>query len=183
MTLALELRVDPLLDGGEPQLLEPADLGRRERLEREVGQRVAPPESERVAQRGWATRRIEPARLADEPREAAEVDRICLDLEHVPGVPSTDELRTEELPERRDGVLQGRGRGTRRLLAPDRADEELRRDDLAGPEEQDGQDRPVLLPAERQRLAVVGDDLERAEQPEFRHKTVVTARARDYEGR
>src|SRR3954453_1143530 len=134
MTLALELRVDPLLDGGEPQLLEPADLGRRERLEREVGQRVAPPESERVAQCGCATRRIEPARLTDEPREAAEVDRICLDLEHVPGVPSTDELRTEELPERRDGVLQGRGRGTRRLLAPDRADEELRRDDLPGPE-------------------------------------------------
>ena len=46
-----ELGVDALLDGGEPQLLEPLDLDARERLELEVGERASVPERLRGAER------------------------------------------------------------------------------------------------------------------------------------
>ena len=45
-----ELGVDPPLDRGEPDLLEPLDRGPRERLVREIGERRAAPEPERLAQ-------------------------------------------------------------------------------------------------------------------------------------
>ena len=45
----LELGLDPLLDGGQPQLLEPGGLVLGERLVREVGQRRTAPELERFA--------------------------------------------------------------------------------------------------------------------------------------
>ena len=39
-----ELGLDPLLDGAEPQLLEPLDVEARERLELEIGERASLPE-------------------------------------------------------------------------------------------------------------------------------------------
>jgi len=46
MASTLQVRGDPILRDGEPQLLEPADLGLRERLVREVAERTASPEVE-----------------------------------------------------------------------------------------------------------------------------------------
>jgi hypothetical protein len=47
----LELRLDPLLDGFEPQPFQPGDLGRREGLVRELGERRSAPELERLPER------------------------------------------------------------------------------------------------------------------------------------
>ena len=46
-----ELGVDRLRERGQPQLLQPPDLRRRERLVGDVGQRRAPPQRERLARR------------------------------------------------------------------------------------------------------------------------------------
>ena len=51
----LELGVDPLLDGRQPQLLEPCRLVLGEAFVREVGQRLTAPELERLANEGDAT--------------------------------------------------------------------------------------------------------------------------------
>ena len=45
-----EVGVDPVLERGEPQLREAGGLGRRERLLRELGERRAAPERERLAE-------------------------------------------------------------------------------------------------------------------------------------
>lgn len=46
-----EERVDPILDGLQPQLLEALDLALRELLEGELGERRAAPEPERTDRR------------------------------------------------------------------------------------------------------------------------------------
>ena len=46
-----EVRVDRELGGGEPQLLEPADLVIRERLLRQIRERIAAEQRERLARR------------------------------------------------------------------------------------------------------------------------------------
>ena len=60
----------------QPQLVEPRDLGLRERLVGELGQRLAAPERERLAGAGAPGRRIARARLVDEPPRAREVELL-----------------------------------------------------------------------------------------------------------
>ena len=77
-----EVGLDPILERGEPQVLEPPDLVLRERLVREVGERRAAPERERArggdrkprrAPRGAPARRAPGSglRRARRPRAAA----------------------------------------------------------------------------------------------------------------
>ena len=66
-----ELRLDELLARGDPQLLEPGDLGLRERLVGEVGQRRAAPERERALERGGGRRRAARGELAPALARAA----------------------------------------------------------------------------------------------------------------
>ena len=84
-----ELRVDPLLDRGEPQLLEPLDLDARERLELEVRKRPALPQRsaarKRLRGRGGVTGRERLASLRDEPLEVLEVELARLDAKQVAG--------------------------------------------------------------------------------------------------
>ena len=60
--------VDPLLDRDEPELVEPADLGLREVVERELGERRPAPQLERTDEQRCAAR---PARRSARPRAAA----------------------------------------------------------------------------------------------------------------
>ena len=55
-----EVRVDRELGGGEPQLLEPADLRVGERLVGDVRERVAAEQRERLARRAPAAPRLRP---------------------------------------------------------------------------------------------------------------------------
>ena len=45
----LDLGLQPILERGQPELVEPGDLVLEERLEREIGERRPAPERERVA--------------------------------------------------------------------------------------------------------------------------------------
>jgi hypothetical protein len=82
---AREVGVDPLLERRQPQLLEPHDLGLRERLVGEVRERRAAPERERGAQLVGRTRRLGPACLAAQPLEDGEVELVPADVQHVAG--------------------------------------------------------------------------------------------------
>ncbi len=50
-----EIGLDPLLDGCEPELLEPGDLALREHVVGEVRERWAAPDLERLAERCLCT--------------------------------------------------------------------------------------------------------------------------------
>jgi hypothetical protein len=70
---ALEVGVDSLFEGRQPQLLEPSDLTLRERLEREVRQRRASPEPKRGAEGACPLLTREQPGLGHESLEPAEV--------------------------------------------------------------------------------------------------------------
>src|SRR5205085_4617067 len=69
-------------------------------------------------------------------------------------------------------VLQRGRRGPGRLLAPERVDDPVGRDDPVHVEQKQGEKGALLLSAELQRLAFVGH-LERPENPKFEHVTFV----------
>ena len=75
MTTALEVSVDAVLERDQIELLEPADLGYCERRERDLGERVAPPERERLPQLRRPRLGLGRPRLAQYPFEATQVDR------------------------------------------------------------------------------------------------------------
>ena len=103
----LELGVDQLLARREAELLEPRDLECRERLVGDVGERRAAPEPERLAEAPGALGDVGGrARLGAEPLEAAEVDLVGRDVEHVPGVPGDEHVRPQRLAQERDVVLE-----------------------------------------------------------------------------
>ena len=70
-----QIGVDGQLARAQPQLLEPADLGGRERLAGDIGQGRAAPQLEGRA-RGVARLAVVAAGLLDEALEAGGVDRI-----------------------------------------------------------------------------------------------------------
>ncbi len=84
-----EVGVDAVLERSESQLLEPLDVDAGERLEREVGQRIAAPQRERLAQAlGGALRRARHERapsLLRQVLEAVEIELAEADAQDVAG--------------------------------------------------------------------------------------------------
>ncbi len=89
MTTEREIGLDPLLEHGGSQVLEPRDLGLGERFVQEVRERRPLPERERVAKCTLAGGRVpgveRGATLLCEPREPVDVDSLRLELEDVAG--------------------------------------------------------------------------------------------------
>jgi hypothetical protein len=76
-----ELGLDPLLEGGELQLIEPGRLGPKRRLGGEIGEGRAAPQIQRVVERTYGRLRVdreEPPRVAKERLEAD-----CIELRRV----------------------------------------------------------------------------------------------------
>jgi hypothetical protein len=160
-----ELRLDPLLDGLDAQLLEPGALGGREWIVCELGQRRPAPEVERLAERrrsgGGVAVGEEPAPVLEQPLEPQRVDLARVDLEHVAGGSSRQRGRAsgrrERLAQLRDPNAQ-RGASARRwLAAPDLVEQTVLGDDLAGAEQQAGEQRALPRPTERQPASPVVD--------------------------
>src|SRR5438874_2005648 len=101
-----EIGLNPLLERVEPELFETSDLGLRERLECKVGERWASPERERFAQLRRAHRGLCPSRLLDMPLEESDVKSLAVDLQHIARRARDQTLRTEQLAELRNEVLQ-----------------------------------------------------------------------------
>ena len=144
-----------------------------ERLVAEVGKRRPAPERERVVQQLHALRRGRVTRFGDECLESFEVECALLDMEHVARRPRLDGVAPESLAQLRHGVVQRRERSRRRLLSPQLAHEPLRCDDVVGVEKQERENRPLSLSRYLDGTAVARD-LERPEDPELEHVSLVT---------
>ena len=103
----LELGVDPLLLRRHPQLVQARGLEPGELLLLEVGERRPVPEVERLAQQPRPRRRLRCPGLVHEPFEAVAVDRLPRDGEPVARRLRDDDVPSDELAQRRDGVLEG----------------------------------------------------------------------------
>jgi hypothetical protein len=154
-----EIRVDSLLERGEPQLLETSDLDLREGLVREVGERGTPPERQCLA---------EAVRVAslEQPLEPVEIELSRLEPDRVPRRAREDPVGAQDLPELRDVVLERVGGRARRLARPELVDEAVGGDDLCAPRQEQREHRPLPRAPERQ-LLPVGDDLERSQDAEL----------------
>src|SRR6478609_1763203 len=163
----LEVGVDPLLQGFQAELLEPADLALREALQLEVAERRAAPQRQRLAQRAGSPLRILPPRLRDEPLEATEIELLGLDPEQVAGRLRDEHAGRKQLPKLRDEVLERGRRRLRALLTPELLDDAIARQHLASVDQQKREERPRSLASERD-CALRADDLERSEDAEIR---------------
>src|SRR5215204_5860817 len=179
-----EVGVDPVLERGEPLLLEPRDLRLRERLVAEVGERTPAPQRERLPQLVGGGGRVAPLeRLAAGVRQRGEALGVQLsgrDAQHVAAAlgPQRAGLRPERAADLEDGVLERLGRRRRRGLAPQGVDQPLGRDDLVAVDQQQRDQRALPPAAQPYRRGSV-DDLERTEDPVVH----VRASARRYQAR
>ena len=175
MAAERELGVDPLLDGGEPELLEPLRLDAREPLELEIRERSSVPERlggpQRPRRRGRVTGRERLAALGDQPLEVLQIELARLDAEEIAAAAGGEtrlvrRRRAQHLPEPRDVVAQGVVGRVEALLGEELVDQPLARDDPVRAQQEQRQQRALLRPAGRDRHAV-HPHRERAEDPEL----------------
>ncbi len=159
-----EVLVDGQLAGAKPQLLEPADLGSRERLADDVGQSVAAPEGERFARRSV---RAAAARGVDEALEPLRIDVLCGESQLVAATARQDlrGVAGQRLAELGDVELDHLRRAVRWLGAPQPFNQPIDGDGPVHLEREHGQDGALLRGAQRDRTAVEGR-LDRAQELE-----------------
>ena len=121
----------PILERVEAELLEPADLRLRPRLEGEVDECRPSPQRESLSQPVARDRRLRPSRLDEEPLEPVRVEAVALDVELVTGRGRHDRAVAERLAKLGDIRLQHLGRRCRRLTRPEIRDQPVDRDRLA----------------------------------------------------
>jgi hypothetical protein len=180
-----DVRLDPVLQARQPQLLEVRALDACERLV-ELGQRRAAPHRQRLMQARGGSARVagrerRPALVA-QAGEAGDVDRFRREREHVAGRSRQQDLGRQHLAQLRHVELHHLDRRLRRVVAPEVVDEPLDRDGPVDVEHQPGEQRARPAAAELERHRAVGS-LERSEDAELhccsgQRYTRVSARAR-----
>src|SRR5262249_20527561 len=100
-----QLRVDEILPGGEPSLVEPRGFCRSERLVGEVRKRWASPELNRRPELGNAIIGRRGTRLGNELLETPGIELIRPEMQHIAELTGLDQLRAQLLAELRDVVV------------------------------------------------------------------------------
>ena len=171
-----EIDVDALLEGALPKLLETQDLGLRERLVREVGERRAAPQLEGLPEDGrrrlLVLHRPSGARLGEKALEASDVHGDALHVERIAGLAGDERRGAEKLTELRHRVLERRHRGLRHVGTPELLDEPIDPDGLAGAQGEEREQRALPALGDLQQ-AVVVDDRDGTEEPHL-HRRLVT---------
>ena len=171
-----EIALEALLERLEPKLLEPVDLWLGPPLVGELGQGRPPPERESFPQHPVRRRRAGGPRIRHELIEAKEVERTGIGTELVRRRRGPDHVATEHPPELGDVCLENlRGR-RRRPAGPELLDQQVARNRLVRPDEQQGKQGPLLWRIQRNDTAL-GDHLKRTEDAEL-HATHARGRAR-----
>ena len=164
-----EVRLDPLLEGGDAELFEALDRRPRERLVRQVGERGAAPEAERLPQElRRLFRVICVERLRGQPLEHDQVELLRHEADRVARRARLDwRGGSERLPQVRDlalHLLESRHRsGTRVEIIG----EPVYRDDSVRIQKQERERRPLLWPAQLD--DAIAGDLERSQEPVLEH--------------
>ena len=120
-----EIGLDPLLDGGEAQLLQAKPLTPGERMAFELGERRALPHIEGLAETAGGCSRFQAPRLGDEILEPLQVELAWFDVERISRATRLDPVTAQELAQLRDVHLEGCARGVGRLPAPQLVDQAL----------------------------------------------------------
>ena len=147
-----EIPVDPPLETGQTQLLQPRNLRLGEGLVRELGKRGAPPDAERLLELPLGCKCLDPF----------EVELAGLDAELVAGRARDDSISTDCLPKLGDVHLQRLLSRRRRAFAPERLDQTVVRDHAVRVEQEHRKQSPLLCSADVDDPAVL-EHLERAQ--------------------
>jgi len=168
-----ELRIDPVLDCDESQLLESTGRGSREPLGREVGERLAAPEVERSAKKigrmGRTSLGERRASALDQFLELVRIDDVVVSVEGVSGclpLEPRSAIRVQLLPQAGDIDLEGVLGGGGRVLRPERLRQVVDRDDAPCVDEQGCKERALAGTPERQRPPLV-EHLEWSQDPKL----------------
>ena len=147
-----KVRLDPVLEHREPELLEPGGLGLRERLQRQIGEGRAPPQrkcgAERLRPGGGVADPQRGTTLLRELVEARQVELLGRHGEPVAGRHRLERALRQELPELRDVDLKRVLGRVGRAVAPQRVDQPVGRDGVVRFEEQDREEGTLLGTAE-----------------------------------
>ena len=154
-----------------------ANLVLRERLERQVGERLTPPQRQRFRERLCALLGELSACTFEQLVELHHVELLRSHTQPVPGRPRLDEAHAEELAQVRDAVLKRRDRPARLFVAPERVQQRVGRHDLVRMEEQHREQGPFAPRAQLQQ-AVVVLDFDGPEDPELEHRLHLCNRRR-----
>ena len=161
MAARSQVGLDRQLLGGQAQLLEPPDLGHRERLVGDIRQRIAAKQRERLASRSVRRPAVlcRPGRLGDEPLEAADVHELAVDPQLVPA-PAGEDLGAavvgQHLAQAPDVVLHHLGGAGGRVVSPQPFDQPVGGDRAIRLETEHGKDGALLRSAEGDRAVVDG---------------------------
>ncbi len=137
--------LDPLLEDGEPQVVEPVGVGRDERLAAKAAQRRSAPLPERGAEVVACRRPVAtphgPSSTSNEVLHHRDVQLPGLNRHLVARCPGDDGAGRQLAAEARNVGLEGFAGRRGRLLPPHSLDQLAAGDRLAGVEEQVGEDR------------------------------------------
>ena len=172
MSPELELGVQALLERRHAQLVESGDRRPGKRLVGEIRERSPAPQIERPAQqiggRLCIAAFVRLKRIVRPALETVEIEPLRFDAEDVAGRARLDRLRAERLPQLGDLTLYLRHGGDRRRARVEVVGEALHRHHTVRTQQQDRERSTLFRSAEPDR-PVVGEDLERSEDPELEH--------------
>jgi hypothetical protein len=144
-----ELRLDPLLERLESQLLETHDLPTGELLVGKLGKRRTAPERERLPQTLERAVGRERSRLGNQLPEAIKVELSRLDPDQIAARPGDDDVFAKGLAELRYVYVEPfRGR-VGWPAAPQQLHQPCGGNDLVRPQEQDGEQSALPGPGHR----------------------------------
>jgi hypothetical protein len=146
-----QVRVDPLLDRGHPELLQDGDLRLCEGLIHEVGQGRSAPQTECSAKLRRPLRGRRTCHLFEQASEPVRIDLPAVDRQNVTRRASLYDGGSfagaprglQALAEGGHEAVECRDRRRGRRLAPQPIDQSVGRDDLVGPQDQERKQRPA----------------------------------------
>ena len=171
MAAQRQVRVDPRLGAGEPELLEASDLRLREHLEANVGERGATPERQRRPESLGSVGSVPALELASPLRqELLETVRIAVpgrEPEPVAARLRNDDVAPDGLAKPGGDDLNGVVRICRKPVAPELLDHPIGGHALPAVNEEQGKQRPGPATRQLERAALMVERLDRPEDPKL----------------
>src|SRR6266511_681825 len=138
-----QVGLDPILEGIQPQVLQPSCFDRGEWVISYIGERLAPPETQRITEEARSTIRLlskDTPGLIDEPLEPHRVDLFGIELKHIAALPRSKDLLVsliaEDVAYLRDVIANGLDTAPRATARPEFREDPVGGQDTAGMEQE-----------------------------------------------